>query len=152
MHYEEDDHRNHQERWQHGSRNRRPRPESQEHFNDFASRWNEPVPPLHSFRTEEDDERARFRNYDRNSNMQGQHPHHRDQYEQWYQSKYRNQQDSGRDREHWQQQEEYNRHNQYANDRWHHQDDYLMHEEELRRRYNRQFRDWEEDRRNRRRQ
>ncbi|WP_187263989.1 hypothetical protein [Pontibacter beigongshangensis] len=147
MHYEEEDHRNHQERWQQGSRNRRPRPDNEEHFNDFSSRWNEPVPPLHRYRHEELDERKRFKNDGDNWDQQRPHPtrrqqadQQRDQYEQWYENRYRQQRDPRQQR----QEDNYNRHHQYPSDRWQ-QDDFIVREEELRRRYNRQFRDWEEE-------
>ena len=157
MHYEEEDHRNHQERWQQGSRNRRPRPENKEHFNDFSSRWNEPVPPLHSSRHAELDERKRFKNDGDNWDQRRPHPtrrqhadQQRDQYAQWYENRYRQQQRDQRQNQGQQREEgNYNRNNQYASDRWH-EDDFIMHEEELRRRYNRQFRDWEEQDRRRR--
>ncbi|TXK47449.1 hypothetical protein FVR03_09645 [Pontibacter qinzhouensis] len=147
MHNEEDDHRNHQERWQQGSRNRRPRPANQEHFNDFSSRWNDDVPPLHSTRNDMLDERRRLKNDQDRFDQRQEHPdQQRDEYEQWYQNRYRQQQDP----RHQQQDENFNRNNQFAKDRWH-QDDYILREEELRRRYNRQFRDWEEEDRRRRR-
>ncbi|QCR23741.1 hypothetical protein [Pontibacter sp. SGAir0037] len=154
MRYEEEDQReqDYDEHPEHRDSRGERAPREGEEFNDFRSRWDEPVPLFRNQRRRfyENDDQP-FREY-----MNQRHPEDLRRREEWrpqnrredYREQEGNRYDGSGQEPNWRRQDvDFNEENQHANDRWS-QDNYMPHPERQREEYER-YR-WElEQRRNR---